>query len=91
MTQNLLRACWAEEKNIADNGVIRDCLTRAGFDPELADSGLLQGATTYEANSDEAIKAGVFGAPFYLVDGVEKFWGQDRLDMLELFLAGRLG
>lgn len=91
LTQNLLRACWAEEKDIADNGVIRDCLTRAGFDPELADSGLLQGATTYEANADEAIKAGVFGAPFYLVDGVEKFWGQDRLDMLELFLAGRLG
>jgi carboxymethylenebutenolidase len=42
---------------------------------------------TYQANTEAAIAAGVFGAPFYVVDG-EVFWGQDRLDYLDDFLAG---
>ena len=37
---------------------------------------------TYRANTEAAIAAGVFGAPFYVVDG-EVFWGQDRLDYLD--------
>jgi 2-hydroxychromene-2-carboxylate isomerase len=36
----------------------------------------------YEAYTEQAIAAGVFGAPSYVVDG-EIFWGQDRLDFLE--------
>ncbi len=35
-----------------------------------------------ERNTDEAIAANVFGAPWYVVDG-EGFWGQDRLDFVE--------
>jgi 2-hydroxychromene-2-carboxylate isomerase len=42
---------------------------------------------TYQANTEAAIAAGVFGAPFYVVDG-EVFWGQDRLDYLDDCLAG---
>jgi 2-hydroxychromene-2-carboxylate isomerase len=34
------------------------------------------------AATEEAIRLGVFGAPFFLVDG-EPFWGQDRLPLLE--------
>ena len=71
--------------------MIRDCLSSAGFDPELANSGLLTGAMTYESNADEAVQVGAFGAPFYLVDGEEKFWGQDRLELLDRYLAGELG
>ena len=33
---------------------------------------------------------GVFGVPFYIVDGSERFWGQDRLDDLDLHLSGKL-
>ncbi|WP_375691588.1 2-hydroxychromene-2-carboxylate isomerase [Pseudooceanicola sp. LIPI14-2-Ac024] len=90
LVQNVLRACWAEDRNIAEDEVIRDCLSAAGFDPGLADSGLLAGATTYEAYTEEAIQEGVFGSPFYVVDSGQKFWGQDRLDDLESHLAGRL-
>lgn len=36
----------------------------------------------FEADTDEAIAAGIFGAPSYVVDG-EIFWGQDRLQFLE--------
>ena len=36
----------------------------------------------YEANTQQAIDKGVFGAPSYVIDG-EIFWGQDRLDFVE--------
>lgn len=83
------RACWAEERNIAEDEVIRAILAEHGFDPNLVDSGLLLGAETYAANLEEAVARGVFGMPFYIT-GDERFWGQDRLDDLDLFLAGRL-
>lgn len=84
------RACWAEDKDIADDSVIRACLEEAGFDPGLADSGLLAGAEEYSANLEEAIDRGVFGAPFYITDGDERFWGQDRLDDLDQHLKGEI-
>lgn len=90
LVQAVLRACWSEERNIADDDVVRDCLARAGFDPALADSGLLAGAETYAANLEEAVNRGVFGTPFYLTDSGQSFWGQDRLEELDLHLAGRI-
>ena len=83
------RACWAEEKDIAQDDVIRAALVEAGFDAGLADSGLLQGAETYSRNLEEAVDAGVFGAPFYVVEG-QRFWGQDRIADVDLYLQGKL-
>jgi len=70
--------------------VIRDCLAAAGFDPTLADRGLLAGAEAYAANLEEAVARGVFGAPFFITDDDARFWGQDRLGDLEAHLAGTL-
>ena len=83
-------ACWAEEKDIAQDDVIRDCLSRAGFDPALADSGLLAGAEEYSANLEDAVNAGAFGAPFYITDDGARFWVQDRIEDLDLHLSGAL-
>ncbi|MCT8159621.1 2-hydroxychromene-2-carboxylate isomerase [Pseudoruegeria sp. SHC-113] len=80
------RACWAEDRNIAEDEVIRDCLAAAGFDPALANAGLLEGAEAYVRNLEEAVEAGAFGAPFYIV-GEERFWGQDRLAELDAYLS----
>ncbi|WIY23402.1 2-hydroxychromene-2-carboxylate isomerase [Parasedimentitalea psychrophila] len=85
----LTRAVWAEDKNIAEDGVIRGCLESAGFDAALADSGLLTGAETYAQNLEEAVSAGVFGAPFYITDDGARFWGQDRLEELDQHLSDR--
>jgi len=84
----ILRAVWAEERNIAD----RDTLRAIARSLRLDDSGLLAAAETppiiaaYAANTAEAIASGVFGAPTYIVEG-EMFWGQDRLDFLDRALA----
>jgi 2-hydroxychromene-2-carboxylate isomerase len=85
----ITRACWADEKNIAEDDVIRDALAEAGFDPALADSGMMAGAEQYARNLEDAVAAGAFGAPFYIVDGTEHFWGQDRIDDLDRYLASR--
>ena len=88
LVQALTRSCWADEKNIAEDDVIRACLEEAGFDPALADSGLLEGAETYARNLEDAVAKGVFGAPFFISDTDERFWGQDRLDDLDRHLSG---
>ncbi len=83
-------ACWAGDKDIAQDDVIRGCLEAAGFDASLVDSGLLTGAETYARNLEDAVSRGVFGAPFFITDSDERFWGQDRLDDLDAHLAGRI-
>lgn len=90
LAHGLMRALWAEERNIAEDDTIRACLSAAGFDPALADRGLLLGADTYARNTEQAVLAGVFGSPFYVVDTGQMFWGQDRLEDLDLHLSGKL-
>ena len=85
----ICRSVWADEKDIAQDDVVRTCLEEAGLDPKLADSGLLEGAETYARNLEEAVERGVFGAPFYIV-GEERFWGQDRIEDVEAYLTGDL-
>lgn len=82
--------CWAEEKNIAEDEVIAEALSEAGFDPKLASGMMLAEAEEYAANLEEAAARGVFGAPFYITDTDERFWGQDRIEDLDLHLAGKL-
>ncbi len=86
----VLRACWAEERDISQDETVRDLLAKHGFDAGLADSGMLMGAETYANNLEEAVGKGVFGSPFYITDSGQRFWGQDRLDDLDLHLAGKL-
>ena len=88
----MLRAVWVEERNIADHDTLVAIANEQGMDGNALlaathDAGV---AAEYEANTEEAIKLGVFGAPGYVFDG-EFFWGQDRLQMLEWRLTQKLG
>lgn len=80
----VMRALWAEDKNIADDATLVQVADLAGFDGRM----LLKSAATagvqeqLDKNTDEAIAANVFGSPWYIVDG-EGYWGQDRLDFVE--------
>jgi len=84
----IMRALWAEEKNIADDATLVQIADLCGLDGRM----LLKSSETpgvqaqLDKNTDEAIAANVFGAPWYIVDA-EPFWGQDRLDFVERALA----
>ena len=83
----VLAACWAQERNIADDHVLAELLAEQGLPAALLDQSHRQSVQEhYEANTQSAIDAGVFGAPSYVIDG-EIFWGQDRLDFVERALA----
>lgn len=86
LAQALLRAVWAEEKDIADPTVVSDALNAAGVSIAATAPHQARAAAAFEANAAAAIDAGVFGAPFYVV-GDELFWGQDRLEDLDAHLA----
>lgn len=89
LVQGFLRAVWAEGRNIADDEVVRNLLVSNGFDAGVADRHMLSAADTYAANLEEAVARGVFGVPSYVVED-EIFWGQDRLEDLDLYLSGKL-
>jgi len=84
------RSVWADEKDISQDHVVRACLQEAGFDPDLADKGMVAAADTYAANLEDAVKDGAFGAPFYVVDTGQKFWGQDKIEEVDMHLSGAL-
>jgi 2-hydroxychromene-2-carboxylate isomerase len=89
---DVMAGVWAREEDMRMPEAIRACAERAGFDGAAllaqAETGLVR--QRYEATLSEAVAAGVFGAPSYVLDG-EVFWGQDRLELLDSALAsGRL-
>jgi carboxymethylenebutenolidase len=87
MTGAVLAACWAQERNIADPKLLAELLVEQGLDAACLEKSHNQSVQdTYERYTEQAITAGVFGAPSYVVDG-EIFWGQDRLDFLDRRLA----
>lgn len=86
LVAGLTRACWAEERDIAEDEIIADCLEAAGFDRGLVNRGMMEGAEQYARNLERAVAAGAFGVPFFVV-GEERFWGQDRLADLDAHLA----
>ena len=88
LTGALLRAVWAEERNIAENDTLAAIASEQGFDPRsLAEAAASVGiGERYDALTQEAIDRQVFGAPTYIYRD-EPFWGQDRLDFLDRALA----
>jgi 2-hydroxychromene-2-carboxylate isomerase len=87
ITDALLRAVWVEDRNIADDATLAQLLKERELAPARLEESHSQAVQErYEANTQQAIDAGVFGAPSYVVDG-EIFWGQDRLEFLDRRLA----
>jgi 2-hydroxychromene-2-carboxylate isomerase len=85
----LFRAYWAEDRDIADDTVLAAVATAAGLDGPALVAGTKDDrvkARLKEA-TDEAQRAGLFGAPSFLV-GDLFFWGQDRLPFVERALQG---
>lgn len=87
LTGAILAAVWTQQRNIGDDQVLAELLAENGLPAQrLQQADSQEVRERYEAYSQQAIEAGVFGAPSYVIDG-EIFWGQDRLD----FVARKLG
>ncbi|NQU61966.1 MAG: 2-hydroxychromene-2-carboxylate isomerase [Rhodospirillales bacterium] len=90
LVNGILKACWTEERDIADVDTLKAIAEERGLDGQA----LLDAAkdevikAAYSANTEEALAAGVFGSPSYVYND-EVFWGQDRLEYLDRALGDK--
>jgi 2-hydroxychromene-2-carboxylate isomerase len=85
-----LRAFFTRGVDLSDVSALAVLCAEFGLDPEQAKAAYidLQWKDRLKRENDAAIAAGVFGAPFFIVDG-EPFWGNDRRAQIEQWLAGQ--
>jgi 2-hydroxychromene-2-carboxylate isomerase len=86
LSLELGRAVWEREESIADTATMAAAAERAGLDAaELRASGPsdVELDALFQQYTEEALAAGVFGAPSYVLPSGEIFWGQDRLELLD--------
>jgi 2-hydroxychromene-2-carboxylate isomerase len=88
LAAGLYRAYFAENRDITNPEVCGDVAAACGLDRAAAIAAINDRAVKdkLKLEVDEAIARNVFGSPYFLVDG-EPFWGADRLDHVERWLA----
>ena len=76
-------AMWARPRNLGDAAEVAAVLRQIGIEPEafLALVADPEVKAALAANTEEAVRRGVFGAPTCFV-GDDMFFGQDRLDFV---------
>ena len=84
LAKALLRAYFVDDVNIGEAENVLKIAAGLGHKPDLSDSSLKEKT---KSEVDAAIAKGVFGSPYFVVDG-EPFWGIDRFDQLERWLKG---
>ena len=82
------RAFFVDDRDISDAAVVAEIAREVGIDPAELAAGVQQPEIKERLKTlvDQAIQAGIFGAPTIIVDG-EVFWGNDRIPQVERWLA----
>jgi 2-hydroxychromene-2-carboxylate isomerase len=85
--RHALRALFARGVDLSDALALRALAAEFGLDPSQAQDvwNDPHWKAPLKAANDAAIALGVFGAPFFIIDG-EPFWGNDRRAMIERWL-----
>jgi 2-hydroxychromene-2-carboxylate isomerase len=86
------RAYWIDGQKPSEPATLRAVLSAAGHDPDAILAHLQDDAVKDDLRrrTDEAIALGIFGAPTFIVNGAQLYWGQDRIDFVERALEGRV-
>lgn len=87
----IFRAYWADDRDISDDATLGAIASGVGADAAglLAATGDPAVKERLRVATEEAVSAGVCGAPSFLVgDPPMLFWGQDRLMLVEKVLDG---
>lgn len=82
----VFRAYWSEDRDITDDAVLRELLG-GHADAAIAGAATAPVKDALKSATEEAAHRGVFGAPTFIIDGEQLFWGQDRLGLVEAALV----
>jgi 2-hydroxychromene-2-carboxylate isomerase len=88
LAQALYRAYFAEDRDISNPEVTANVAAKLEVDKAEVAQALNDAAVKERLKNevDAAIERGVFGSPYIVVDG-EPFWGSDRLEQVDRWLA----
>ena len=87
----LFRAQFGDGRRIDDVGVLDDVLATLQIDPSpvLAAARSDANKTRLRAQTEEAQRLGLFGAPSFMTEDGELFWGNDRLEAALRWAGGQ--
>lgn len=85
LARALFELYWGEDRDIAQDDVLREGCRRAGLDADRILQAVQDPAIkdALKANTDEAISRGAFGSPTIFVNGADMYFGNDRLPLIE--------
>lgn len=88
VAQALYRAFFVQGRDISQPDVAAQVAGESGLHAVAARAAIDDPAIkdALKSEVEAAVAAGVFGSPFFVVDG-EPFWGMDRFDQIERWLA----
>jgi 2-hydroxychromene-2-carboxylate isomerase len=86
LAYGIMHALWAKDRDIGDAATLVELADACSLPGQQLVKSLADADFTYAENTQRALDAQVFGAPWYTYLG-EPFWGQDRLDFLDRALA----
>lgn len=84
----VFRAYWVDGRDIGELPVVREIVGQLDIDGEAFTAAIAtpEIKDRLKQETDAAIAKGMFGAPYFMVDG-EPFWGADRLPQIDKWLA----
>jgi 2-hydroxychromene-2-carboxylate isomerase len=87
----VMQAYWSEDRDIGQPEILKAVAASLGWDGDdlLARAQTQPVKDRLKANTEEAVQRGVFGAPTFFI-GKTMFWGNDRFELMEEVLSGRL-
>jgi 2-hydroxychromene-2-carboxylate isomerase len=88
LARALYRAYFVDNVDISATDNVVSVSAKAGLKADEVRAGIGDQATKHRTRTevDNAIAIGAFGSPYIVIDG-EPFWGSDRLDQIDKWLA----
>lgn len=88
-TKATFRAAYAEGRSIAEPAAIAGILSGLGLDPDILKLAAAEpNKTRLKAIGEEAKSRGLYGAPTFVTEDGEVFWGNDRLEQALAWAVG---
>lgn len=81
-------AYWRDDRDISDDGVIRELCWQVDVNPDSVFDAIRQQSTkdALRANTEELVARGGFGSPTVFVNGTDMYFGNDHLPLVQAAL-----